>query len=134
MKPQAKITEGEKLIQNGMRELRTCAEAAADSARNVVNLALTHRPKLMSDATIVNEIAMLLQHASQNLQYTIQQNHTYEAPDKPHSRTTRTSSRALPEKLSRPHTATAGSRGRRVPPKAAVGKKGVSSQSGSSLN
>jgi len=131
MKPQAKITEAEKLIQNGMRELRTCAEAAADSARNVVNLALTHRPKLMSDATIVNEIAMLLQHASQNLQYTIQQNKNHEAND---TRTTRTSSRALPEKLSRPHTASAGSRGRRVPPKTAVGKKGVSSQSGSSLN
>ena len=117
MKPQAKITEAEKLIQNGMRELRTCAEAAADSARNVVNLALTHRPKLMSDATIVNEIAMLLQHASQNLQYTIQQNQNHEAND---TRTTRTSSRALPEKLSRPHTATAGSRGRRVSPNAAV--------------
>ena len=70
MKPQAKITEAEKLIQNGMRELRTCAEAAADSARNLVNRALAHRPKLLSDATIVNEIAMLLQHASQNLQYT----------------------------------------------------------------
>ena len=107
MKPQAKITEGEKLIQNGMRELRTCAEAAADSARNLVNRALAYRPKLLSDATIVNEIAMLLQHASQNLQYTIQQNHTYEATDKPHTRTTRTSSRALPEKLSRPHTASA---------------------------
>ena len=127
MKPQAKITESDELIQNGMRELRTCAEAAADSARNLVNLALAHRPKLLSDATIVNEIAMLLQHASQNLQYTIQQNHTHEAPDKPHARTTRTSSRALPEKLSRPHTASAGSRGRRVPPKAAVGQKGVSS-------
>ena len=127
MKPKAKITESEKLIQNGMRELRTCAEAAADSARNVVNRALAHRPKLLSDATIVNEIVMLLQHASQNLEYTIQQNHTYEAPDKPHIRTGRTSSRALPEKLSRPHTASAGSRGRRVPPKAAVGKEGVSS-------
>ena len=124
MKPQAKITEGEKLIQSGMRELRTCAEAAADSARNLVNRALAYRPKLLSDATIVNEIAMLLQHASQTLQYTIQQNHTYEAND---TRTTRTSSRALPKKLSRLHTASAGSRGRRVPPKAAVGQKGVSS-------
>lgn len=121
MKPQAKITAAEKLIQNGMRELRTCAEAAADSARNLVNLALAHRRKLMSDATIVNEIAMLLQHASQNLQYTIQQNHTYEAND---TRTRRTSSRALPKKLSRPHTTSAGSRGRRVPPNAAVGKEG----------
>ncbi len=127
MKPQAKNTDGEKLIQNGTRELRTCADAAADSARNLVNRALAHWPKLLSDATIVNEIAMLLQYASQNLEYTIQQNHTYEAPDKPHTRTTRTSSRALPEKLSRPHTASAGSRGRRVPPKAAVGKEGVSS-------
>lgn len=124
MKPQAKITEAEKLIQNGMRELRTCAEAAADSARKLVNRALAHRPKLMSDATIVNEVAMLLQHASHKLQYTIQQNHTYEAPDKPHTRTRRTSSRALPKKLSRPHTTSAGSRGRRVPPNAAVGKEG----------
>ena len=124
MKPQAKITEGEKLIQSGMRELRTCAEAAADSARNVVNLALAHRPKLLSDATIVNEIAMLLQHASQTLQYTIQQNQNHGAND---TRTTRTSSRALPEKLSRPHTASAGSRGRRVPKSAALRKEGVSS-------
>ena len=128
MKPQAKITESEKLIQNGIRELRTCADAAADSARNLVNRALAHRPKLLSDATIVNEIAMLLQHASQNLEYTIQQNHTYEAPDKPHPRTGRTSSRALPKKLSRPHTASTGSRRRRVPQTAAGRKAGVSSE------
>jgi hypothetical protein len=36
MKPQAKNTDGEKLIQNGTRELRTCADAAADSARKEV--------------------------------------------------------------------------------------------------
>ena len=124
MKPQAKITEREKLIQNGMRELIKCADAAADSARNLVNLALVHRPKLLSDATIVNEIAMLLQHSSQNFQFTIRQNHTYEAND---TRTRRTSARALPEKLPRRPTASAGSRGRRVPKTAAVRKEAVSS-------
>ncbi len=56
-------------IQNELSTLRLRAEAAARSANVLMHLILAHKTALLSDATILHEIATLLQHSAQNFQH-----------------------------------------------------------------
>jgi hypothetical protein len=55
-------------IQSELSTLRLRADAAARSANVLMHLILAHKTALVSDATILHEIAALLQHSAQNFQ------------------------------------------------------------------